>query len=211
MTDPSSMLSRMMPGFDFLQRLGGQAQEAMPAFSQWVAPTLDPQELDKRIADLRAVQFWLEQNAKMVAATVQAMEVQRMTLAALQTMNVPLESMKDALLARPAPAQAAGAAPAAAAAPASAAQPPAAEASAGSAAPVGALPVVDPIQWWGALTQQFAQLAGNALKEVGASAATPAASGTGGGSPEAGAAGDGGSRSPSRPRRAATKRPPGAR
>ncbi|MFH4094681.1 hypothetical protein WAI78_20735, partial [Acinetobacter baumannii] len=90
---------------------------------------------------------------------------QRMTLAALQTMNVPLESMKDALLARPAPAQAVGAAPAAAAATASAAQPPAAEASAGSAAPVGALPLVDPIQWWGALTQQFAQLAGNALKE----------------------------------------------
>ena len=32
--------------------------------SQWIAPTLDPEELDKRIEDLRTVQFWLEQNAQ---------------------------------------------------------------------------------------------------------------------------------------------------
>jgi len=32
--------------------------------------------------------------------------------------------------------------------------------------------VIDPVQWWGALTQQFAQLAASALKD---SAATPRA------------------------------------
>ena len=39
----------------------------MPDIGQWVAPTLDPAELEKRIEELRTVQFWLEQNARMLA------------------------------------------------------------------------------------------------------------------------------------------------
>ena len=60
----------------------------MPSVGQWIAPTLDPAEIDKRIEELRTVQFWLEQNARMLAATIQALEVQRMTLSTLKTMNV---------------------------------------------------------------------------------------------------------------------------
>ncbi len=51
---------------------------------------VDPAELDKRIGELRTVQYWLEQNARMLAATIQALEVQRMTLTTLKTMNVPM-------------------------------------------------------------------------------------------------------------------------
>ena len=60
----------------------------MPSIGQWIAPTLNPEELEKRIEELRTVQFWLEQNARMLGATIQALEVQRMTLSTLKTMNV---------------------------------------------------------------------------------------------------------------------------
>nr|MDQ2736357.1 hypothetical protein [Pseudomonadota bacterium] len=73
--------AKLVPGFDFLQNLVKNAGSALPGIGQWVAPTLDPAELEKRISELRTVQFWLEQNAKMLATTIQALEVQRMTLA----------------------------------------------------------------------------------------------------------------------------------
>ena len=43
------------------------AGAALPSIGQWVAPTLNPEELEKRIEELRTVQFWLEQNARMLA------------------------------------------------------------------------------------------------------------------------------------------------
>ena len=89
--------SKFVPGFDFLQGLMKNAGAAIPGFNQWVAPTLDPQELDKRIDELRTVQFWLENNARMLTATIQALEVQRMTLSTLHAMNVPMADLKDAL------------------------------------------------------------------------------------------------------------------
>ena len=187
---PAHDFSKMVPGFDFLQGLVKNASSALPSLGQWVAPTLDPEELAKRIEELKTVQFWLEQNARMIGTTVQALEVQRMTLTTLKTMNVQVADLAQAFkLPDPVPASvAAGAAAATAAAEASdaptaprartprgAAQakkaPPAA-----SAPPDGAAPgVVDPMQWWGALTQQFTQLAAQALKERPAD--SPAATG----------------------------------
>ena len=49
-----------------------------------LAPTVDVDELDKRIADLRAVQQWLELNAAMLRTTIQTLEVQRATIATLK-------------------------------------------------------------------------------------------------------------------------------
>ena len=146
--------TKLVPGFDFLQGLMKGAGQALPSMNQWIAPTLDPVELEKRIEQLRTVQFWLEQNAKLLAASIQALEVQRMTLVTLKTMNVPLDSMRDAFKLMP---QAAPpAAPPATAAPAASPAPEAAP------APVSA---VDPMQWWGALTQQFTELASKAMKD----------------------------------------------
>lgn len=90
-------LARMVPGFDFLQSLIKGAGAAVPGMGQWIAPTLDPEELDKRIGELRTVQFWLEQNARLLATTIQALEVQRMTLSTLQGMNLPLSELSEAL------------------------------------------------------------------------------------------------------------------
>src|SRR6187402_2617675 len=97
MADSSAAFTKLVPGFDFLQGLVKNAGSALPNIGQWVAPTLDPEELEKRIEELRTVQFWLEQNAKMLGATIQALEVQRMTLSTLKTMNVQMTDLRDAL------------------------------------------------------------------------------------------------------------------
>ena len=172
MTDPTAAFTKMVPGFDFLQSLVKGAGAAMPNVGQWIAPTIDPEELEKRINDLRTVQFWLEQNARLLGATIQALEVQRMTLSTLKGMNVSLADLTESLKIRmpePAPAPAPPPAPAASffrsPAPAPIPEPePQPEPAAAAAAPAG---VVDPMQWWGALTQQFTQLAASALKDTG--------------------------------------------
>lgn len=164
MADPAAF-AKLVPGFDFLQGLVKNAGSTLPGMSQWIAPTLDPEEIEKRIRDLRTVQFWLEQNAKMIGATIQALEVQRMTLSTLKSMNLPLDAVRESLQIRPAEEPAPAPAPKPAPRPARAA--PAAPAS-------GAAPAVDPMQWWGALTQQFSELAAKTLQDLPA-AAVPAA------------------------------------
>ena len=159
----SNPFSKMVPGFDFLQGLVKNAGQALPSIGQWVAPTLDPVELEKEIEKLRTVQFWLEQNARMVATTIQAMEVQRMTLSTLKTMNVSVTELREAMTLKPA-AKAEAAAPAPKKASAAAAEE--------EETPAG---VVDPMQWWGALTKQFTQIAATAMKDSAADAARNAA------------------------------------
>ncbi len=170
MTDPTAAFAKMVPGFDFLQGLVKNAGAAMPGVGQWVAPTLDPEELDKRIKDLRTVQYWLEQNARLMGATIQALEVQRMTLSTLKTMNVSMADLTESLRIRM-PEAAAEAAPAPKAAAPVEAPPPAPAADADAAKPAVPPGVIDPMQWWGALTQQFTELAANAMKDGSADAA----------------------------------------
>ena len=45
--------TKLVPGFDFLQGLVQDAGSALPHIGQWVAPTLNPEELEKRIEELR--------------------------------------------------------------------------------------------------------------------------------------------------------------
>jgi hypothetical protein len=180
MTDPSPF-SKLVPGFDFLQGLVKNAGAALPGIGQWVAPTIDPAELEKRIEELRTVQFWLEQNAKMMGATIQALEVQRMTLSTLKTMNVQMEGLRDSLQIRVptavAPAPARASAPARETAPPP--EPVEPEAVAAAPAAAAAAPgVVDPLQWWGALTQQFTELATTAMKDTASDAARKLAGAT---------------------------------
>ena len=85
--------ANFVPGFEFLQQMVKSAGAAVPAVGQWVTPTLDPQEIDKRIEELRTIQFWLEHNARMLATTIQALEVQRMTLSTLKDMNVSMSEL----------------------------------------------------------------------------------------------------------------------
>ena len=161
----SAAFGKLVPGFDFLQGLVKNAGAALPSIGQWVAPTLNPEELEKRIEELRTVQFWLEQNARMLGATIQALEVQRMTLSTLKTMNVQMTDLRDSMkLPEPTTADAASAAVAGAPRRRGARNPAPTE----SAGPTG---VVDPMQWWGALTKQFTQLAAGAMKDSAGAAA----------------------------------------
>ncbi len=152
MTDASAF-TKLVPGFDFLQSLVKGAGAALPGIGQWVAPTIDPEELEKRIKELRTVQYWLEQNARMLGATIQALEVQRMTLSTLKTMNVQMDDLRDSMKIKM---------PVAAPAPQAAPEPEVEPAAPG---------VVDPMQWWGALTKQFTELATTAMKDTGPDAA----------------------------------------
>ena len=171
MADSSPDFARLVPGFDFLQGLVKNAGSVLPSIGQWVAPTLNPEELEKRIEELRTVQFWLEQNARMLGATIQALEVQRMTLSTLKTMNVQVADLRESLriklpdeVAAPAPAAAAEAPASKPVAKSAAPKKKPAKAAAAATPAIGS--VVDPTQWWGALTKQFTQLAANAMKDA---------------------------------------------
>jgi len=177
MSDDTSPLGfgRFIPGFDFMQNLAKGASQAMPGLSGWIAPTMSLEELDKRIAELKAVQFWLEQNARALTATVQALEVQRMTLSTLQGMNVAMGDWAETL--HKSTAQAATPTPEAQPA---MAEPPATQAAAAdntekTATAAASATLVDPVQWWGALTQQFQHIAAQAMQSAAPATAAPAA------------------------------------
>jgi hypothetical protein len=179
MSDNNSNLGfgKFVPGFDFLQNLAKGASQTlpqMPNLSNWIAPTLNVEELEKRISDLKAVHFWLDQNAKALGATIQALEVQKMTLATLQGMNFNMAEVANALKLKTD-----GMAPAGAAktseTPATAVESPAPARKKAPSKPdahqggAKAAPnIVDPLQWWGSLTQQFQQIAANAMKDAAA-------------------------------------------
>ncbi len=165
---------KFVPGFDFLQSLAKGATQAvpqMPNISSWIAPSLNEEELDKRIAELKAVHFWLDQNAKALGATVQALEVQKLTLATLKGMNLNIGDLASAFKFKaPEPAEPSAPAVAEKEAPTpkpqlDAAAP--AEPAADQAAPAAAAPgLVDPMQLWTSLTQQFQHIAAGAMKEA---------------------------------------------
>jgi hypothetical protein len=210
MSDTSgSGFGKFVPGFEFLQNLAGQAASGvaqglgnslpqLPNLGHWVAPTFNVEDLEKRIEELKAVHFWLDQNAKALGATIQALEVQKMTLATLQGMNFSLGDVANALKIKAAdtvagftggaasaptsfaglevPARTYGTAPVVGSPQMPQPSPPPAEPPRRAPArkrsaskktpvtPVGG--VVDPMQWWGALSQQFQHIATNAMKDV---------------------------------------------
>ena len=184
---------KFVPGFDFLQSLAKGASQTlpqMPNLANWVAPTLNVEELEKRIGELKAVHFWLDQNSKALGATIQALEVQKMTLATLKGMNFNMGDVANALKLKAADTMMGGlqkagekaadaaktvstAAAGAAAKSRIAAKSTTAGRSAKGAIPVGG--VVDPLQWWGALTQQFQQIAATAMKDAAAQTAVDTA------------------------------------
>ena len=69
---------------EFLKTLWGNTGMPLPGL---VTPTLDTNELDKRIADLKAVEGWLKTNLGMLQMTIQGLEMQRTTVSAVQTMG----------------------------------------------------------------------------------------------------------------------------
>jgi len=60
------------------------AQTGTPSAFPMSGASLDPEELDKRIQELKTVENWLKLNLSMLSSTIQGMEIQRASIA---TMN----------------------------------------------------------------------------------------------------------------------------
>jgi hypothetical protein len=95
-----------MPGvtdtLEFVKNLWGSMQipgtglPGMPGMAGIAAPPMSTEDLDKRIADLKAVESWLNLNLSMLRGTIQALEVQRGTLMTLKTMGASMaEAMRQ--------------------------------------------------------------------------------------------------------------------
>jgi hypothetical protein len=173
------MANSQMPGaavmtdtLDFVKNLWGSM--SVPGLT---APTLSVEELDKKINDLKAVEAWLNLNMSMLRGSIQALEVQRGTIATLKSVGASLAaavnqgnqgvSDKSIFDANPYASaffhhareadkeQAAAPAPPAAEAPKAEAKPEAkADASAQMAAPAA---------WWNLLQDQFKQAVSTAM------------------------------------------------
>ncbi|MBI5920387.1 MAG: hypothetical protein HY847_01915 [Betaproteobacteria bacterium] len=74
---------------EFLKSMWGSMGFPLPGM---VVPTLDVGELDKRIADLKAVEGWLKMNLNMLQMSIQGLEMQRATISAFQTMSQSSDS-----------------------------------------------------------------------------------------------------------------------
>ncbi len=68
---------------EFMKSLWGNMGFPLPGM---VTPTVDTDEIGRRITDLKAVEGWLKTNLSMLQMTIQGLEMQRSTLSALQSM-----------------------------------------------------------------------------------------------------------------------------
>lgn len=55
----------------------------MPGVPSWFAPTADPREVERRIADLQVVSQWLRTNLSMLEMTIRTLEMQKSALEGL--------------------------------------------------------------------------------------------------------------------------------
>lgn len=147
-------------GFDFkamfdameFARRSWSSSFSMP---ESLTPTMDPQELDKRIADLRTVEQWLMLNLNLLRGSIQTLELQRTAIDSLHSFGKAARA---------------------------AAQPPGPEAARPADSQTAGF---DPQAWWQTLQQQFQRVAESALASssaaMSAAADPPAQSPTGAG------------------------------
>lgn len=81
----------MTDTLDFVKNLWGSM--SVPGLT---APTLSVEELDKKINDLKAVEAWLNLNMSMLRGSIQALEVQRGTIATLKSVGASLAAAVNA-------------------------------------------------------------------------------------------------------------------
>jgi hypothetical protein len=72
--------------FEMFRRLWGPLGVPLPGMAM---PTLDPADIDKRIAELRSVEGWLNMNLNMVKFSIQGLELQRAALQAMRSATEP--------------------------------------------------------------------------------------------------------------------------
>lgn len=168
---------------DFVKNLWGSMSVPGVNIPGMAAPTLSVDELDKKIADLKAVESWLNVNVSMLRGTIQALEVQRGTIATLKSMGATLANAvkqpganeKSVLAAAPYASAffsqpAVEPKPPETAALLKAEPPPAPAPAAAPAAPAAnagtdkdGSPMANPVMWWNMLQDQFKQAVSTAM------------------------------------------------
>lgn len=213
---------------DFVKNLWGSMGVPGIGIPGIAAPTLSVDDLDKKINELRAVESWLNLNATMLRSSIQALEVQRGTIAALKSMGQSLAaavqqapgaqhfttanwppaahathaSASQAAQAKPQPAPAAPAQ--------DTAKPADKPQAAPDAATAAAAQMANPAIWWNLLQEQFKQAVSTAMTAEPAKAAAPASDKAGkadNGSAGAAAADEVDDSKPPAARKPAAKRP----
>jgi hypothetical protein len=181
---PSPSMPGMTDTLDFVKNLWGSMHipgANMPGMPGLGGPPMSIEDLDKRIADMKAVESWLNLNLSMLHGTIQALEVQRGTLATLRSMSTSMaEALRqsgvstESMAAMPfasffgAPVQGAGAKSATPAAAPAAAAPTAPQSAAQSPAPSPETPgaatgMPAAMAWWNILQDQFTQAVTTAM------------------------------------------------
>lgn len=144
MTNPIPPFPGVSDTFDFVRNLWGAMN--VPGLA---APTLSVDELDKRIADLKAVEAWISMNATMLRGTIHTLEVQRATIATIKSMGASLaDAMPHA---------------------SSAGAPEGAQAGSGEGVHAGLADSA--AAWWNLLQQQFGNVVSGAMAATGAAQA----------------------------------------
>jgi len=78
---------------EMFRRLWGPLGIPLPGMAM---PTLDPAEIEKRIAELKAVDGWLSMNLNMLRMAIQGLEMQKAGLTAMQqAMSAALPPQDD--------------------------------------------------------------------------------------------------------------------
>src|SRR5579862_6306784 len=88
MSEPGSKNAAPQDPFEMFRRLWGPLGVPVPGLTM---PTLDPQEIDKRIQELKSVEGWLSMNLNMLRGAIQGLEMQKAGLNAMQqAMNMTM-------------------------------------------------------------------------------------------------------------------------
>ena len=72
--------------FEMFRRLWGPLGVPIPGMA---VPTFDPQEVEKRIAELKSVEQWLNMNLNMLRLSINGLEMQRAALQAMKSASEP--------------------------------------------------------------------------------------------------------------------------
>jgi hypothetical protein len=72
--------------FEMFRRLWGPLGVPIPGMT---VPTFDPQEVEKRIAELKSVEQWLNMNLNMLRLSINGLEMQRAALQAMKSAAEP--------------------------------------------------------------------------------------------------------------------------
>jgi exonuclease VII small subunit len=91
MADPGSASTAPQDPFEMFRRLWGPLGVPVPGMAM---PTMDPQEIEKRITELKSVEMWLNMNLNMLRGAIQGLEMQK---AGLQQMQGMQQGMQQAM------------------------------------------------------------------------------------------------------------------